>query len=100
MLPLRHKEEYFVKYQDIPLAKSMDGLKYGECQLDNIWRWVCFSQVYGHNSGTTHYIEKSKKPLSFKYGLGKAEYLSLANWSFKVRRSLALSYAIRRLDSS
>jgi hypothetical protein len=27
----------------------MDGLKYGEHQLDNIWRWVCWSQVYGHN---------------------------------------------------
>ncbi len=25
MLPLRHKEEYFVKYQDIPLAKPTDG---------------------------------------------------------------------------
>ena len=27
-----------VKYQDIPLAKPMDGLKYGERQLDNIWK--------------------------------------------------------------
>jgi hypothetical protein len=35
-LPLRHKEEYFVEHQDIPLAKLMDGLKYGERQLDNI----------------------------------------------------------------
>jgi hypothetical protein len=33
---LRHKEEYFVKYQDIPLAKPMGGLKYGEHQLYDI----------------------------------------------------------------
>jgi hypothetical protein len=25
-------------YQDIPLANPTDSLKYGECQLDNIWR--------------------------------------------------------------
>jgi hypothetical protein len=61
MLPLRHKEEYFVKYHDILLAKQMDGLKYGERKLDNIWRWVCQSQVYGHDSDTIHYIEKGKK---------------------------------------
>jgi hypothetical protein len=61
MLPLRYKEEYFVKYQDIPLAKQMDGLKYGERQFDKIWRWVCWSQVYGHNGDTIHYIEGSKK---------------------------------------
>jgi hypothetical protein len=41
----------------------MDSLKYGERQLDDIWRWVCWSQVYGHNSDTIHYIEKSKKPV-------------------------------------
>jgi hypothetical protein len=41
MLPLRQKEEYFVKYQDIPLAKLTDGLKYEERQLHDIWRWVC-----------------------------------------------------------
>ncbi len=56
MLLLSHKEEYLIKYQDIPLAKTMDGLKYGECQLDDIWRWVCWSQVYGH-SCKTQYIE-------------------------------------------
>jgi hypothetical protein len=50
MLLLKHKEEDFVKYQDIPLVKPMDGLTYGERQLDNIWRWVRWSQVYGHNS--------------------------------------------------
>ncbi len=61
-LPLRHKEEHFVKYQDIPLAKPTDGLKYKERQLDNIWRWVCQLQVYGHNGDTIHYMEKSKKP--------------------------------------
>jgi hypothetical protein len=38
MLPLRYKEEYFAKYQDIPLAKPIDGLKYREHQLDDIWR--------------------------------------------------------------
>jgi hypothetical protein len=27
---------FFVKHQDIPLAKPTDGLKYGERQLDNI----------------------------------------------------------------
>jgi hypothetical protein len=61
-MPLRYKEEYFVKYQDIPLAKPTDGLKYGEHQLNNIWRWVCQSQVYGHGGDTIQYIEKSKKP--------------------------------------
>ncbi len=40
----------------------MDGLKYGECQLEDIWRWVCWSQVYGHDSYKTNYIENSKKP--------------------------------------
>jgi hypothetical protein len=40
----------------------MDGLKYGERQLDSIWGWVCWSQVYGHDSGTIYYIEKSEKP--------------------------------------
>ncbi len=39
----------------------MDSLKYGECQLEDIWRWVCWSQVYEHDSCKTHYIEKSKK---------------------------------------
>jgi hypothetical protein len=36
MLSLRHKEEYFVKYQDVPLEKPVDGVKYGEHQLDDI----------------------------------------------------------------
>jgi hypothetical protein len=40
----------------------MGNLKYGERQLEDIWRWVCQSQVYGHDSGTTHYIEKKEKP--------------------------------------
>jgi hypothetical protein len=62
MLPLRHNGGYFVKYQNILLANPTDGLKYGERQLDDIWRWVCWSQVYEHDSGTTHYIEKSEKP--------------------------------------
>jgi hypothetical protein len=62
MLPLKHKEEYFVQYQDIPLAKPTDGLKCGERQMDNIWRWVCRLQVYGHDGDTIPYIEKSKKP--------------------------------------
>ncbi len=52
----------FCKYQDIPLTKPTDSLKYGEHQLDNIWRWVCWSQVYGHCSCKTHYIEKREKP--------------------------------------
>jgi hypothetical protein len=52
----------FFMYQDIPIAKPTDGLKYEEPQLENIWRWVCWSQVYGHDSGTVQYIEKSKKP--------------------------------------
>jgi hypothetical protein len=67
----------FIKYQYIPLAKPINGLKYGERQLDDIWRWVCQSQVYGHNGCKTHYIEKSKNPLYLKYGLGKAEYSSI-----------------------
>ncbi len=62
MLPLRLKEEYFVKYKDILLAKPKEGFKYGEHQLDDIWRWVCWSQVYGHDSDMIHYIEKRKKP--------------------------------------
>jgi hypothetical protein len=48
----------------------MDGLKYGECQLGNIWtfqlediwRWVCWVQLYGHASYKINCIEKSKKP--------------------------------------
>jgi hypothetical protein len=60
-MPLRHEEGYFVKYQNIPLAKPKDILMYGERWLDDIWRWLSQSQVYGHDSGTIHYIEKSKK---------------------------------------
>ncbi len=59
-LPFRGDGEYFNKYQNIPLAKPTDGLKYGEHQLDDIWRWVFWSQVYGHNSDMIQYIEKSK----------------------------------------
>ncbi len=63
----------------------MDGLKYGEHQLEDILRWLCWSQVYGHDSCKTQYIEKSKKPALPKVltgdRLGKAEYLSLANQS-------------------
>jgi hypothetical protein len=62
MLLLRHKEDYFVKYHNILLAKPKDSLKYGERQLNDIWIWVCRSQVYGHDGDTIHYIEKSKKP--------------------------------------
>ncbi len=40
----------------------MNGLKYGEGQLEDIWIWVFWSQGYGHNSCKTHYIEKSKNP--------------------------------------
>jgi hypothetical protein len=40
----------------------MDSLKYGEYQLDDIWRWVCWSQVYEHSSCKDHYTERSKKP--------------------------------------
>ncbi len=61
-MPLRHNRGCFAKYQNILLANPTDGLKYGEHQLEDIWRWVCWSQVYKHNSGMTHYIEKSKKP--------------------------------------
>ncbi len=39
----------------------MDGLKCGEHQVEDIWRWVCWSQVYGHDSCKTHYVEKSEK---------------------------------------
>jgi hypothetical protein len=60
-LPLRHNSEYFIKYQYIILEKAMDGLKYGERQFDDIWRWVCWDQVNGHGSCKTYYIEKSKK---------------------------------------
>jgi hypothetical protein len=61
MLLLRHNREYFVKYQKILLEKPMGSLKYKECQLDAIWRWVCWDQVNGHGSCKTYYIEKSKK---------------------------------------
>jgi hypothetical protein len=40
----------------------MDGLKYEEHQLEDIWRSVHWSQVYGHDSCKAHYIEKSEKP--------------------------------------
>ncbi len=61
-LLLRHNKGYFVKYQNILLVNPTNGLKYGERWLEDIWRWVCWSQVYGHNSGKTNNIEKSKKP--------------------------------------
>jgi hypothetical protein len=78
-LPLRHDGGYFVKYQNILLSKTFDGVKYGEHQLDDIWRWVCWSQVNGHDSGTIHYMRRVRNPHYLKDGLGKAEYLSLAN---------------------
>jgi hypothetical protein len=53
---IKTQEEYFVMYQDNPLAKPTGGLKYGERHLDDIWRWVCWSQAYGHGSCKTHYI--------------------------------------------
>ncbi len=55
----RRMFSYVSKYS---YGDPMDGLKYGERQLEDIRRWVCQSQVYGHNSCKTHYIEKSKKP--------------------------------------
>jgi hypothetical protein len=36
MLPLRHKEEYFVKYRYIQLAKTTNSLKYGDVS------WIIF----------------------------------------------------------
>jgi hypothetical protein len=60
-LPLRHNSEHFIKNQNIILEKPTDGLKYGEHQLDDIWRWVWWDQVNGHGICKTHYIEKSKK---------------------------------------
>jgi hypothetical protein len=62
MLLLRHNGGYFVKYQNILLANPMDGLKYGESQSDDIWRWACQSQLYEHISGKINYIDKSKNP--------------------------------------
>jgi hypothetical protein len=44
------------------ISNPTDGHKYRERWLEDIWRWICRSQVYGHDSGRTHYIEKSKKP--------------------------------------
>ncbi len=61
MLLLRHKEEYFNKYQN-SIGDPTNGLKYGDCQLEDIWRWVCGSQACGHDICKTHYIEKRKKP--------------------------------------
>jgi hypothetical protein len=58
---VKTQRRIFCKYRDISLAKPTDSLKYGERQLDNIWRWVCWSQVYGHGSCKTHCIKKSKK---------------------------------------
>ncbi len=34
-----------VKYQNILLANPTDGLKYGERQFEDIWGWMCWSQV-------------------------------------------------------
>jgi hypothetical protein len=62
MLLLRHSSEYFGKYQYILLEKPTGGLKYGEYQLEDIWRWVSWDQVNGHGSCKSHYTEKSKKP--------------------------------------
>jgi hypothetical protein len=62
MLPSRHNSEYFAKYQNIILEKPTDSLKYGEHQLEDIWRLVCRDQVNGHGSCKIHYIEKRKKP--------------------------------------
>ena len=75
MLPLRHNREYFVKYQNIFwrsqwMVLSMENIsweifgdmcEYGHVSWDNIWRWVCWVQLYGHGSCKTHHIEKSKK---------------------------------------
>jgi hypothetical protein len=55
MLPLRLNTEYFIKYGNIILEKPKDGRKYGECQLDDVWRWVCRDQVNGHGSCKSHY---------------------------------------------
>jgi hypothetical protein len=43
---------------------------------------------------------RARNPLYLKYGLGKAEYSSLADKSLRVSRSHALSYAIRTKHSS
>jgi hypothetical protein len=43
---------------------------------------------------------RARSLLYLKYGLGKAEYLSLADKNFRVRRSHALSYTIRTEHSS
>jgi hypothetical protein len=43
MLPLRHKNDYFVKYQDIPLAKPTAVLS-----MENI-SWIIFGDgCVGH----------------------------------------------------
>ncbi len=56
------QQRYFVKYQNILLSNPTDSLKYEEHQLEEIWRWVCWPQVYGNDSCKTHNIEKSEKP--------------------------------------
>jgi hypothetical protein len=38
---------------------------------------------------------RARIPLYLSYGLGKAEYSSLADKNFRVRRSRTLSYVIR-----
>ena len=39
--------------------------------------------------------KRARNPRSLKYGLGKVEYLSLTNQSFRVRKSHVLNYMIR-----
>ncbi len=61
-LPLRGNSENFVKCWNKILEKPTDGLMYGECQLEDIWRWVCWDKVNGHGSCKSHQIDKSVKP--------------------------------------
>ncbi len=54
ILLLRYNSEYFVKYQNKMLEKTKDSLKYWKCQLDDVWRWVCWNYVNGHSSCKNH----------------------------------------------
>jgi hypothetical protein len=56
------QQRIFCEVSKYSISEPNRGLKYGEGKLEDIWRWVYLSQVYGHNSCKTHYIEKSEKP--------------------------------------
>jgi hypothetical protein len=79
MLPLRHKEEYFVKFQNIVIEIQRTVLS-----MENI-SWKIFGDgCVGHMCMVTTVarptaLRRARNLHYLKYGLGKAEYLSLTD---------------------